>query len=206
MVQLFLYFQLKVSILVNMADDSGPKDPVHHVTIKLLCLHGLIIGLPKCVFTIPELKFLGHQLSSSGCSPLDKHTSTISSFPPPSDKPALQRFLGMLNLYRKFIKNAALVLAPLTNALKGPGKRLDWTPPLDAAFYHAQDLLSTVLVLVHPVPGAPFALAADTSDSHFRGVLMQREQKSWSPLAFFSRKETSSCLLHHPLFLVPPRR
>ena len=63
--------------------------------------------------------------------------SAISSFTPLSDKPALQRFLGMLNFYRKFIKNAALILAPLTNALKGPGKRLDWTPPLDAAFHHA---------------------------------------------------------------------
>ena len=88
-------------------------------------------------FAISVLEFLGHNLSSSSCSPLDKHTSAISSFPPPSDKPALQRFLGMLNFYRKFIKNAALILAPLTNTLKGPGKLLDWTPPLDAAFRRA---------------------------------------------------------------------
>ena len=90
---------------------------------------GLTIGLPKYVFAIPELEFLGHQLSSSGCSPLDKNTSTISFFPLPSNKPALQRFLGMLNFYRKIIKNAALILAPLTNALKGLSKVLDLTPP-----------------------------------------------------------------------------
>ena len=96
---------------------------------ELLCLHGLTIGLPKYVFAIPELEFLGHQLSSSGCSPLDKNTSTISSFLLPSNKPALQRFLGMLNFYRKIIKNAALILAPLTNALKGLSKVLDLTPP-----------------------------------------------------------------------------
>ena len=59
------------------------------------------IGLPKCVFTISKIEFLGHNLSSSGCSPLGKHTSVLSSFPPPSDKPALQRFLCRLNLCRK---------------------------------------------------------------------------------------------------------
>ena len=69
---------------------------VHHLrqVFELLRLHGLTIGLPKCVFAVPEFEFLGHQLSSSDCSPLDKRASTISSFPPLSDKPALQRFLG----------------------------------------------------------------------------------------------------------------
>ena len=32
---------------------------------------------------------------------------------------------------------AARVLAPLTDALKGPGKTLTWTPDLEAAFCHA---------------------------------------------------------------------
>ena len=134
--------------------------------IKVLHLHVFTIGLPKCVFTVSELKFLGHKLSSSSCSPLEKHPSTISSFPPPSDKPALQRFLGRLNFYRKFIKNAALILAPLTNTLKGPGKLLNWTLPLDEAFPHAGDLLFTVPVLVQFVPGAPFSLAVDASDTY----------------------------------------
>ena len=90
----------------------------------------------------------------------------------------------MLNFYRKFIKNAALILAPLTNALKGPGKLLDWTPPLDTAFCHARDILSTVPILVHPIPGAPISLAVDASDTHVGGVLQQHVQQSWSPLGF----------------------
>ena len=43
----------------------------------------------------------------------------IPEFTVPSDKPALQRFLGMINFYRKFLRGAARVLAPLTDALKG---------------------------------------------------------------------------------------
>ena len=43
-------------------------------------------------------------------------------------------FLELLNFYRKFLRFAAGVLAFLTDALKGPGKSLDWSPALDSAF------------------------------------------------------------------------
>ena len=72
--------------------------------VLLLCRQlGLTIGLPTCEFAVPKIEFLGHVLSATGCSPLTKHTAAISEFPPPSDKPALQRFLGIVNFYRKFL-------------------------------------------------------------------------------------------------------
>ena len=114
---------------------------------------------------VPETKFLGHRLSSSGLHPLPKHTSAIREFPPPMDKPGLQRFLGMINFYRRFLPSAARVLAPLTNALKGPGKSLHWNPKLDSAFSAAKLLLSAVPVITHPVPGAAVSLVIDASDS-----------------------------------------
>ena len=85
----------------------------------------------------------------------------------------LQRFLGMLNFYRKFIKNAALIPTPRTNALKDPGKLLNLTPPLDEVFCCAQDHLSAVPILVHPVHGAPISLAVDALDTHVGGVTQQ---------------------------------
>ena len=99
---------------------------------EIFCLcrkHGLTNG---CEFAVSKIEFLGHLLSANGCFPLDKHSVAISAFRPPSDKPALQRFLGMLNFYRKFLWGAARVLASLTDALKGPGKSLTWSPVLDS--------------------------------------------------------------------------
>ena len=63
--------------------------------------------------------FLGHQLSSSGCSPLEKHISAISSIPHPN-KPALQKFLGKLNFYRKSIKNCSIDPNPHHQCPQGP--------------------------------------------------------------------------------------
>ena len=154
--------------------------------------HGLKIGMGKCKFAIPETKFLGHHLSSSGLHPLLKHTSAIHDFPPPTDKHGLQRFLGMINFYCCFLRFAARVLAPLTNAIKGPGKSLTWTPALDSTFSPAKLLLSAIPVLTHPVPGAAVSLAVDGSDSHVGAVLQQRLHGFWSPLAFFSKKLSSA--------------
>ena len=110
------------------------------------------------------------------------------AFPPPSDKPALQRLLDILNFYRKFLRGAAGVLAPLMDALKGPGKSLTWSLALDSAFCCAKDLLASVTELVHLHPGAPISLAMDASDSHVGSIQQQLLDGFWAPLAFFSKK------------------
>ena len=120
--------------------------------IRLCRAHSLTIGLGKFEFGVPETKFLGHHLTRSSLSPLLKHTSAIRDFPPPLDKPGLQWFLGMINFYPRFLRDAAQVLDPLTNAIQGPGKSLIWSDVLDFAFRHAKLLLASVSVLTHPEP------------------------------------------------------
>ena len=94
----------------------------------------------------------------------------------------------MVNFYRKFLRGAARILALLTDALKGPGKSLTWTPVLKAAFIHAKDILIKVPQLTHPRPSAPISLAVDASDSHVGAVLQQKIEDAWFMLSFFSRK------------------
>ena len=94
----------------------------------------------------------------------------------------------MVNFYRKFLRGATRILAPLTDAFKGPGKSLTWTLILEAAFRHAKDLLIKVPKPTHPQPSAPISLAVDASDSHMGAVLQQKIDGAWFPLSFFSRK------------------
>ena len=86
----------------------------------------------------------------------------------------------MINFYWRFLCNAAGVLAPLTNALKGPGKSLSWSPMRDSSFRQTKQLLVSVSVLTHPEPGAPVFLAVDASDSRVGTVLQQKIRGSWS--------------------------
>jgi len=95
----------------------------------------------------------------------------------------------MVNFYRKFLRSAAQVLAPLTDALKGPGKTISWSPLMNSAFNRAKLLLSAVPELVHSQPNAAISLSVDASDTHIGALLQQQlRDKSWAPLAFFSKK------------------
>ena len=72
----------------------------------------LSINPDKCVLAAHSLEYLGMRVSAEGCVPLSKHTVVISTFPQPSDKKGLLRFLGIINFYRRFIRGAAELLFP----------------------------------------------------------------------------------------------
>ena len=78
----------------------------------------------------------------------------------------LQRFLGLMNFYRRFIPRAAAILLPLTDALVGNPKDLCWTTEMAAAFQAAKLALIKSIKLVHPQPSAQLSLATDASNTH----------------------------------------
>ena len=180
----FIYLD---DILVYSPDLVSHQDHLQQV-LQLCRDHGLTINLDKCVFAVDQVEFLGHLVSASGSAPLQKHCSAISQFPRPVDRPSLQRFLGMINFYRKFIHQAAKILHPLTSALKGSPKNFSWNSAMERSFSDAKSALLQVPSLVHPVPSAPISLAVDASESHVGAVLQQKISSSWAPLAFFSKK------------------
>ena len=114
---------------ISVFSNSVADHQLHLRLVLDLChLNGLTINLEKCVFTASQVEYLGHFVSSSESSPLNKHIHAISVFPPLTNHPALQRFLGMVNFYRKFIPGAALILRPLTDALHGDPMDFSWPP------------------------------------------------------------------------------
>jgi RNase H-like domain found in reverse transcriptase len=156
---------------------------------RILEDNGLTINLENCEFAVPELDFLGHRLSATGVTPLRDSLQVMLDFPRPHTVKDLQRFLGMVNFYRRFLPKIAQTLAPLTNLLKGKDlpKLLPWEECHDAPFAAAKAALAAAVPLAHPLPEVPLALATDASDSHVGGVLQQKVRGHWQPLGFFSR-------------------
>jgi hypothetical protein len=172
------------------------KDITEHMrhlrlVFEILQGAGLQINPAKCTFCVTSLTFLGHNVDASGISPMKKHVKALTDFPPPSDLKQLQRFLGLINFYRRFLPGIAGTLQPSTDLLRGNPKTLVWSSSADAAFCAAKDALAAATALVHPLPGAVISLATDASDTHIGGVLQQLSDGSWKPLAFFSRKLSS---------------
>ena len=150
--------------------------------------NGFKINRAKCIFAQHEVPFLGHTVSESGIRPLPRHVDAVAAFPPPADVPALQRFLGLVNFFRRFIPGAAGILRPLTDSLKTTDAPFQWTPAMQTAFEAAKSALASACSLRHPIPDAKLSLAVDASASHVGAALQQMEGGGWAPLAFFSRK------------------
>jgi hypothetical protein len=159
---------------------------------EILQDNGLTNNPSKCTFAVSSVKFLGHMVSESGVVPLPRHVEAISSFPRPYDLRQLQRFLGLINFYRPFLPAIAGVLKPLTDLLRGAPKMLLCSPAADAAFTKAKAALVAAVPLSHPAPGTVLSLAVDASDTHAGGVLQQLQGRAWQPLAFFSKKLSST--------------
>ncbi|BHF80779.1 hypothetical protein SprV_0702390700 [Sparganum proliferum] len=90
------------------------------LVFDLLDQFGVVINPSKCVLGVPSLDFLGHHVDAQGLRPLFSKVEAIRDFPPPTSKRQLQRFLGMVNFYRRFLPNCADLMLPLTNLLSGP--------------------------------------------------------------------------------------
>ena len=167
------------------------KEHLQHVKLVLdrLQEHGLLIRPEKCEFGKQKLTFLGHEISADGIRPLPDRVMAIRNYPQPSTAKQLQKFLGMVNYYHRFIPRASVVLQPL-HALcqeKASKKPLVWSDTCVHAFTKIKQLLSDATLLAFPADSAPMALCTDASEVGMGAVLEQLLPDGWQPLAFFSR-------------------
>ena len=174
-------------ILIGTPDVASHLAALRQV-FDVLDSNGLAINFGKCDFLQEEINFLGHRVSAAGVTPLGGHVEAIRDVPRPTTPKELQRFLGMVNFYRRFLPAAARTLRPLTECLKGNPKVLEWSDSLQQAFDSIKTALAAATPLAHPLPLAELSLATDASDTHIGAVLQQKEVKGWRPLGFFSKK------------------
>ncbi|BHF82909.1 hypothetical protein SprV_0802604800 [Sparganum proliferum] len=149
---------------------------------------GVVINPSKCVLGVPSLDFLGHHVDAQGLRPLSSKVEAIRYFPPPTSKRQLQRFLGMVNFYRRFLPNCADLMLPLTNLLSGPKGPFELRGHALTAFERIKTSLADATLLTHPAPEAPLSLMVDASTVAVGAVLQQHINDSARPLAFFSKK------------------
>lgn len=155
---------------------------------RLLSSNGLVINKAKCNFGVTELDFLGHRVTPQGVLPLPGRITSLLDCDAPTDRPGLQRFLGMVNYYHRFLPHVSGLLAPLHAQASGKGKSITWSTECQTAFVRVKGALGKAVLLHHPRPDVPTSLTVDASDAAVGAQLEQQHGQSWAPLAFFSRK------------------
>ncbi|GFV63941.1 retrovirus-related Pol polyprotein from transposon 17.6 [Trichonephila clavipes] len=162
-----------------------------------LSSYGLKLNISKCVFGVTELIFLGHLITPDGIKPLPDKVQAVLDYKQPETVGSLRKFLGVLNFYRRFLPKAAEQHYLLSEFLKGSkgkkdSKPLNWSSEAIIAFQRCTQALADAALLAHSSPSALFALHVDASDYAIGGALHQVVDSELQPLAFFSRKLTSS--------------
>lgn len=177
-------------ILIYSDNESEHIDHIKQV-LERLASYGLNVNVSKSVFLQTNVSFLGHEISSTGIRPLQAKVEIIEQYPKPRNLAQLRKFLGLLNYFRRFIKNAATLLSPLTDLLRGKKKPdstpIEWSDSLNNSF-DAAKLALTDATLAFPSQDGKLALHSDASDVALGATLSLKTNEGLKPLAFFSKK------------------
>nr|VZH98587.1 unnamed protein product [Spirometra erinaceieuropaei] len=127
-------------------------------------------------------------LAADFLAAFDLLVAAVRYFPPPSSKRQLQRFLGMVNFYRRFLPNCADTILPLTSLLAGSRRTFELTPAALTSLEQVKALLADVTLLTHFHADALISLMVCASSVAVGAALQQRLLDSTVPSVFFSRK------------------
>lgn len=180
-------------ILIASKTETEHKGHLRAV-LERLAQAGIQINASKCQFGASSLDFLSHRITPEGILPSPEKIQAVKDLPSPSSIKQIQKFIGMVNYYHRFIPNLALLLTPLHNHLtmlqKLPKstKNFSWTAECEEAFNEVKNALANATMLAHPNHNAEYAIKTDASSHSVGAVLEQYVNDSWEPLSFFSKK------------------
>jgi hypothetical protein len=95
----------------------------------------------KCTFGKDEVEYLGHIISKEGVKVDPKKIKAIIEWSKPKSISKLRGFMGLTGYYRRFIKNYAHIIAPLTNLLKK--NSFHWSEEARRCFEAVKKILSS---------------------------------------------------------------
>ena len=105
-------------IIVWSPDLDSHKQDFVNVFSKLM-EHSCHLKLSKCSFFQKRIEFLGFIIIEDGKISIDKSKlEAIANFAHPTNRKSLQRFLGMVGWYRRFICGFSSISGPLCELLK----------------------------------------------------------------------------------------
>ncbi len=148
---------------------------------------GIKLNKDKCEIGLQQVTYIGHTLSSSGLKPDVNKVEAIKAMDTPTDKAAVQRFLGMATYLAKFIPNFSQLAAPLRVLLE-KNTEWHWDLPQQSSFERLKHAITNAPILKYYDMNKEVTIQVDASPNGLGAVLLQEEQ----PVAYASRSLTQS--------------
>ena len=181
-------------LVIFSSDDRQHKQHLHEIATRLN-LYGLTLNMAKCVLGVNELVVLGYNLSAEGITATDHKIKAIKSFSEPTTIKELRRLLGLINYQRRFIPDAAAILAPLNSYPQGDVKnnsKISLNSSAKQALKRIKQEITQLVCLAHPRHDAQLQLKTDASNLGLGAVLEQVFDDTTEVLGYFSKSLTET--------------
>ena len=129
----------------------------------------------KCSFGIESIKYLGHILTPKGIKINPAKIDIIRNYPVPKNVTQLRAYLGLVQYFRKFLRNNATITHPLYALLKKDAPYI-WTEKCQEAFEALKNLLCTAPTLHFPNFHKGFRLTTDACKTGIAWILSQEDE------------------------------
>lgn len=163
------------------------EEHVKHIRLVLerLRKHKLYAKISKCKFGVQEADYLGFVLRAGKLAMNPNKTRAIEAWETPKTKKELQSFLGLVNYYRRFIRNCSKIAKPLTELTKNVP--FNWNKSANDAFKELKRSIITAPVLAQFNPKKEIYVTTDASKYAIGAVMEQDYDDGRHPVAFISR-------------------
>ncbi len=166
------------------------EDHLIHVanTLERLAHHSLTVKKSKCHWVYMSFEFWGHMVGSGIAIP-QARIEFMSQYKIPKTKSQLKAFLGLINLYSKFIPAFAHhthFLSPHTKA--SYPNMVNWSTEMTESFNYIITTICNHTMLIVPCSSDALCVFVDASTTGVGGVLCMSRDDTWMPTAFYSRQ------------------
>ena len=156
-------------VMVATETEEGHDEIVEEV-LRRLEENDLFVKPEKCVWKVREVGFLGVIIGEDGVKMEKEKVQGVIEWPVPKSMKDVQKFLGLANYYRWFVKDFAKIAKPLHEMMRKETK-WSWGERQQKAFEKLKEKFTTEPVLVIPDLDKEIRVEADASDFVMGGVL-----------------------------------
>lgn len=167
------------------------EDHFKHLRIVLERLkeNQLYVGKSKCEIMTEETEFLGLKVGKDGIKIGKERKKLVRDWPKPTNISELRGFIGLLQFFRRFIRNFSALAAPITHLTrKGRGIK-EWDEECAKAFGNLKELLVQSPIMIDPNWSRPFRCHTDASQLAVGGSLTQLDEHGDERvISYFSKR------------------
>jgi len=153
--------------------------------LKIAEKHNLCFKKSKYDFNMEKIPILGVVVGKGQVKMEQEKIKAIKEWKTRMKVKDVESFLGFVNFYRRFIQNFSHT-AKLLNELKGK-EEWTWNEEYQKAFEKLKEKITSQLVLSLLKREGKFRIEMDGSEHAIGGVLSQKQEGKWKPIAFLSR-------------------